>query len=66
MNTNISPTEWHPEATESLRKELGYYPEVPGGYKDEIWDNVVWNYVEKLEQEVIHLREKQNGLPRNL
>lgn len=50
----------NPKDIENLRKELGYYqgvsaeqPYVPW----EEWEEVVWAYVEKLEKEVLSLRE---------
>ena len=44
---------------EELRTEFGYYKEVSDGQSCvpwEDWEDAVWEYVQKLEQEVLKLR----------
>ena len=47
----------NPKDIEDLRKEFGYYPPNPEDYRPENWEKYVFSYVEKLEEEVISLRE---------
>ena len=48
----------NPKDVEELRRELGYYPLNLEDYNPDNWEDYIWDYIEKLEQEVIRLREQ--------